>query len=168
MPNGMYIEGAPVIECALITGRSLHDMLLQSWGGKLHVFPAMPKAWADSSFQDLRGEGAFLVSARRQNGKTSWIRVRSLAGEPCLLVHGLGGVPTARTLSGPLQVKDLGNGVIELPLNKGQEALVFCGSAPNAVVRPIELDAKTHNYWGCKKGSGRTAGRARPTTKKRD
>ncbi|MBT7067628.1 MAG: hypothetical protein HN919_15110, partial [Verrucomicrobia bacterium] len=28
-------------------------------------------------------EGAFLVSAKRAGGRTVWIRIKSLAGEPC-------------------------------------------------------------------------------------
>jgi len=63
-PNTMYIEGSPVIECSIVLNRSLQDMLLQSWGNKIAVFPAIPKAWDSAVFHDLRAEGAFLVSAR--------------------------------------------------------------------------------------------------------
>lgn len=41
----------------------LQEMLLQSQGGVLRVFPAVPNAWKALSFKDLRAEGAFLVSA---------------------------------------------------------------------------------------------------------
>ena len=82
-PNTMYIEGSPVIECSIVLNRSLQDMLLQSWGDKIAVFPAIPKAWDSAVFHDLRAEGAFLVSAERKGGKTAWVRIKSLAGEPC-------------------------------------------------------------------------------------
>lgn len=47
------------------------DMMLQSWGGIIHVFPAMPTKWQDASFYQLRTEGAFLVSALRKTVKQS-------------------------------------------------------------------------------------------------
>lgn len=85
-PNTMYKESGPVIETPLSAAQSLHDMLIQSWGGKIRVFPAVPSAWADVSFDSLRAEGAFLVSAVRRGGRTATVAVRSLAGEPCRLV----------------------------------------------------------------------------------
>jgi len=58
-------------------------MLLQSWSPSpgvvdsevIRVFPAVPKAWAEASFDDLRAEGGHRVSARRENGATTWVRV---------------------------------------------------------------------------------------------
>jgi alpha-L-fucosidase 2 len=150
MPNGMYIEGAPVIECALVAGRSLHDMLLQSWGGKIRVFPAVPSAWEECAFHDLRTEGAFLVSAVRSDGATQWIRVKSLAGEPCRVVHGMGPVPRTVTRDGKaVPVKDLGNGVVEIPLSKGGEVLLRRGPR-DVAVRPLDLKPDARNYWGLK------------------
>ena len=164
MPNGMYIEGAPVIECALIAGRSLQDMLLQSWGdpssqddyavaSKIRVFPAIPDAWQDVSFHDLRTEGAFLVSAERGGGKTQWIRVKSLAGEPCRIVHGMEKAPVVVTGNGKkIKFKTLGNGTIELALAKGEEILLVADKAVGEVsVEPIEMDPEECNYWGLKK-----------------
>lgn len=81
----MYMESGPVIETPLSGAQCIHDMLLQSWGGKIRVFPAVPSQWKDVQFKDLRTEGAFLVSAVRKDRKTSFIRIKSLAGEPCIL-----------------------------------------------------------------------------------
>jgi len=152
MPNGMYIEGAPVIECALIAGRSLQDMLLQSWGDKIRVFPALPEVWKETSFHDLRTEGAFLVSAQRSGGQTQWIRIKSLAGESCRIVHGMGKTPKVRAATGKkLSFKDLGSGVIELPLSKGEEAFLFRGKIPAEVsLEPTTLASEDYNYWGAK------------------
>jgi hypothetical protein len=52
-------------------------MLLQGWGDVVRVFPAIPPQWQDVAFDDLRVEGAFLVSARRIKGRTTWVRVLS-------------------------------------------------------------------------------------------
>jgi hypothetical protein len=84
--NTMYREGGgPVIESPLSAVESIDYMMLQSWGNAIRVFPAMPSAWPDAEFHQLRTEGAFLVSACWKAGKTQWIRIQSLAGEPLLL-----------------------------------------------------------------------------------
>jgi hypothetical protein len=84
-PNTMYLEDGPVIETPLSAAQAVHEMLLQSWGGTLRIFPAAPAAWKEAAFHDLRAEGAFLVSAVRRGGKTVMVRVKSLAGEPARL-----------------------------------------------------------------------------------
>lgn len=81
----MYAEGKshPVIESPLSFATSLHDMMLQSWGGKIRVFPASPKKWEDVAFHDLRTQGAFLVSAKKVKGITEFVAVKSLKGNEC-------------------------------------------------------------------------------------
>jgi len=46
----------------------IHEMLLQSHGGIIRIFPAVPSDWKNISFENLRTEGAFLVSAKKDNG----------------------------------------------------------------------------------------------------
>jgi len=55
-------------------------MLLQSHTGVVRVFPAVPAAWADASFDGLRADGAFIISARRVGGHVREVRVRSEKG----------------------------------------------------------------------------------------
>jgi hypothetical protein len=81
-PNGMWYS-SPCLESSLSAANGIQTMLLQSWGDKIRIFPTMPAAWGDAVFHNLRAEGAFLVSARRAAGKTQWVRIKSLAGEPC-------------------------------------------------------------------------------------
>ena len=88
-PNTMYAESGPVIETPLAAAQVLNDMLLQSWGDKVRVFPAMPSSWKDAGFRELCAEGGFWVSAVRKDGKTWWIRIKSLAGEPLTLAADL-------------------------------------------------------------------------------
>ena len=125
--NTMYIEGCPVIECSIVLARSLQDMLLQSHNNLIRVFPAIPDAWNDVVFSDLRAEGAFLVSAGRKGGKTQWVRVRSLAGEPCRI--------------------QIDGQVHELHLAKGKEMVL--GDAP-VVITPLPVDDPAINPWGIK------------------
>ena len=67
-PTTMYAEGNPVIESPLSFATCIHDMLLQSWGGIIGVFPAAPTLWGDVAFHQFRTQGAFLVSAKRKGG----------------------------------------------------------------------------------------------------
>ena len=48
--------------------QGVHELLIQSHKGYIEVFPAVPESWIDVSFNTLRTEGAFLVSARKVKG----------------------------------------------------------------------------------------------------
>jgi hypothetical protein len=85
-PNTFYAEAGPVIETPLSAATSIQELFLQDWGGALRVFPAVPSAWTEAAFDQLRADGAFLVSAVRHNGRTAWVRIESLAGQTCRLV----------------------------------------------------------------------------------
>jgi alpha-L-fucosidase 2 len=58
----------------------LQEMLIQSYAGFIEIMPAIPAKWGDVSFQTLRTEGAFLVSASRKEGKLSQIEITSEKG----------------------------------------------------------------------------------------
>lgn len=86
--NTMYYEGGgQVVETPLSAVESINYLLLQSWGGVIRVFPAVPARWKNVSFQNLRTEGAFLVSAELQNGVIRDIAIRSEAGKPCTVAN---------------------------------------------------------------------------------
>ncbi|MGC9329632.1 MAG: glycosyl hydrolase family 95 catalytic domain-containing protein, partial [Candidatus Hinthialibacter sp.] len=53
----------------------VQKMLLQSHTGLIRVFPAIPGEWNDASFQTLRAEGAFLISAVRKNGRVQSLEI---------------------------------------------------------------------------------------------
>jgi alpha-L-fucosidase 2 len=46
----------------------VQEMLLQSHNGIIRIFPAVPDEWKNIAFENLRTEGAFLVSARKEEG----------------------------------------------------------------------------------------------------
>ncbi len=88
--NGFHVNGvqtrsdlpaykmrAFTLEGNFAAGQAVHEMLLQSWGGKLRIFPAVPKEWADVSFKQLRAEGGFMVTAERREGKTTLVEITS-------------------------------------------------------------------------------------------
>jgi alpha-L-fucosidase 2 len=53
----------------------LQEMLLQSYAGFIEIMPAVPVAWKDISFHQLRAEGAFLVDARKKDGQIDAISI---------------------------------------------------------------------------------------------
>ena len=55
----------------------VQEMLLQSQGGVLRIFPALPADWKNVTFKNLRAEGAFLVSAEIREGRAGRIEVFS-------------------------------------------------------------------------------------------
>jgi alpha-L-fucosidase 2 len=64
----------------------LQEMLIQSHRGPIEVFPAIPPAWKDLEFHNLRAQGAVLVSAQRQNGVVTRVVLRSEQGGACQLL----------------------------------------------------------------------------------
>ncbi|MFF2848515.1 glycoside hydrolase family 95-like protein [Streptomyces sp. NPDC058001] len=157
-PNTMYRESGPVLETPLSGAQVMHDMLVQSWGDTVRVFPAVPGAWQDAQIHNLRTQGAFMVSARRNGGRTEYVRVRSLAGEPLKLAHSLEGPVTVRRVQvapgggsptdRPLTWRDLGDGVIGIDIEKGEDVIVLAaGKASNQDVKPVSI-SKPARPWG--------------------
>jgi alpha-L-fucosidase 2 len=140
-PNTMYKESGPVIETPLSAAQSLHDMLCQSWGGVVRVFPAVPAAWPDAAVHDFRTQGAFLVSAARRGGTTRWVRVFSEAGSPLVLRTGIAGPVAVRERSGrEPHWRALPNGDLEIDLRRGQEVVVYPqGPRPDLTVAPVPV-----------------------------
>ena len=85
-------EYRPVtLEGNLLAMHALQEMLLQSWGGTVRIFPALSARWTDASFRDLRAEGGFVVSARRLGGCTATVRIAAPRGGALRLRDPFGG-----------------------------------------------------------------------------
>ena len=145
-PNTMYHEayGSPCIETPLAAAQSVHDMLLQSWGETIRVFPALPTTWTNAVFRDLRTEGAFSVSAASANGKTEWVSVKSLAGEPFRIRPGIAG-KIQITGSGTAHLKETVPGTYALTLAKGEEVLFASNRGSLFTIRPV-ADSEPHRF----------------------
>jgi len=113
--NGHYTE-------QFAATMAVSELLLQSVGGIIRVFPAWPEE-LDASFVDLRAQGGFLVTAGQRGGKVTRLMITSTVnGKLCLLspwptIKVDTGAET-RTLSADVR------GVVELETKIGQE-LVF-------------------------------------------
>ena len=125
-PNTMYREGENLaIESPFAAAQSILDMLVQSHGGVVKVFPSVSDTWRDASLAAVRTQGAFVVDASRSAGRTDWIRIRSEAGEPLVLQHGIPGPITVRDEHGrPIHHTGLPAGRVAIRLRRGQTAVV--------------------------------------------
>jgi alpha-L-fucosidase 2 len=65
--------------------QGIHEMLIQSHKGYIEIFPAVPKDWHNISFNNLRTEGAFLVSAKKEFGVPTEVTIKSEAGGDLLV-----------------------------------------------------------------------------------
>lgn len=147
-PNTMYLETGPVIETALAAAASTQELFLQSWGDKIRVFPAVPSSWKDAAFHNMRTEGAFLISAVRKDGETKWIKIKSLAGEPCIIKPSLNGTVK---IKGNAKLKMLGTDLYEVQLKKGEEVTLYKNEADLLVPVAAVKQSQQLNYWGKKK-----------------
>jgi alpha-L-fucosidase 2 len=171
-PNTMYEESGPVIETPLSAAQSLHDMLCQSWGGVIRLFPAVPTSWKDVVLHDFRTQGAFLISAVRKGGVTQWLRVRSEAGAPCVLRPGIAGDLTVRDRrGGQLRWQTLPGGDIQVELRRGEEAVVYRkGDRPDFSIAPVAPNGPS-TPWGLppevnlRRGPATTAAGRGPATR---
>ena len=97
--------------------QGIHEMLLQSHKDFIEVFPAIPKEWINVSFKTLRAEGAFLISAKKENGVAMEVKVRSEEGGKLRIKLPFKtwipvGIPWDRLV--------VSEGIVEVKMSKGQ------------------------------------------------
>lgn len=65
-------------------------MLLQSWGGKIPLYPSIPSFWHNAYFHGLKAEGGFLVTSKLRDGKVIYVKIASEVGGPCRVANPFG------------------------------------------------------------------------------
>ena len=156
--NSMYQEGNnPCFESPMYAAHNIHELLLQCYDefpesgefmATIRVFPAVPSKWASAVFHNLRTKGAFLVSAEHKNGRTQWVRVKSLVGQPCRIKPNL---PAGVRVSGKREsaLRDVGEGIYELDLHRGEEVLLYSGEGmPRPIIIPLPAQEGRCNLYG--------------------
>jgi alpha-L-fucosidase 2 len=89
-PNGMTNNTNGVFEYLGVHLTAMNESLMQSYNGRIRVFPAIP---ADSSFAGkftLLAKDGFLVSSEREAGETKYVGLRSLYGNSTRVVNPWG------------------------------------------------------------------------------
>lgn len=98
--------------------QGVHELLLQSRNGYIEVFPAVPNQWQNVSFDKLRAEGAFLISAKKEEGVPTSVTVHAEKGGTLTIkLPFTAWEPKGISRSA---CKALDNGMVSLVLKKGQ------------------------------------------------
>jgi hypothetical protein len=157
-PNTLYKESGPVIETPFAALASAMDLYIQSWGGKIRVFPAVPTAWTDAAFIRLRTEGSFLLSASRKQSKTVFIQVESEAGGRCRLQTDMAlntvKVQTPEGKNIPYKVMDKQLGLIEFDTHPGDIVQLSDTKFAKTLPSPIEHPENEANPYGVNRRTG--------------
>lgn len=82
LPNRLFRHHGGGIEHLTTVPATINEMLMQSYEGVIRLFPCWKKA-DDATFENLRADGAFLVSAKLENEKVSSLGIKSLKGRKC-------------------------------------------------------------------------------------
>jgi len=131
-PNTHFSGAGVAIESALSGMWSVGEMLLQSWtfdpaDYRIRVFPAIPESWKDVRFDNLRAEGAFLVSAEKKDGIVQRVKIFSEAGKPCRLENPFtNGFKLSESHNHKTTLKRLPSGaeLIEIDLKRGETVVL--------------------------------------------
>lgn len=82
LPNRLFRHHGGGIEHLTTVPATVNEMLLQSHEGIIRPFPCWNKKSA-ASFENLRADGAFLVSSELKNEKIVSLKIKSLKGRAC-------------------------------------------------------------------------------------
>jgi alpha-L-fucosidase 2 len=103
--------------------QGVHELLLQTRNGHIEIFPAVPDDWKDVSFKTLRTEGAFLISAEKENGVPSQATITAEQGGILRLK-----MPFKTFYITNLQKKyKLEKGILEVVMKKGEKITIKNG-----------------------------------------
>lgn len=82
LPNRLFRHHGGGIEHLTTVPATVNEMLMQSFEGVIRLFPCWDKKMS-ASFENLRADGAFLVSAELRNEEIESLKIKSLRGRPC-------------------------------------------------------------------------------------
>jgi hypothetical protein len=103
----------------------LQEMLLQSYAGFIAIMPAIPAAWNNVSFENLRAEGAFLLSAKKDGGQVAEVKIVAEKGGRTRLKLPFKTYFAASNKG--FEIKNTGDGFLELTGKPGAVLLLKNG-----------------------------------------
>lgn len=86
MPNMLFLHGGGCLENSSIASATLNEMVLQSYDGILRIFPDWDMS-IDCSFENLRADGAFLVSTSVKDGEIGTVKIVSEKGRDLKMLN---------------------------------------------------------------------------------
>ncbi|WP_017259811.1 glycosyl hydrolase family 95 catalytic domain-containing protein [Pedobacter arcticus] len=153
--NTFYTESGgknEVIETPLSGAASVNEILLQSWGGKIRVFPALPTSWKNASFHNLLAEGAYEVSSVIQNGQVQWIAVKSTSGNPFILKNSQLANCKVIEATGKYTSKTTSPTETAITLGAGETIFFKRDKYTETAIVPSNNPMYEHQFYGVKKG----------------
>ena len=102
---------------------AVSELLLQSVGDIVRVFPAWPKD-KEARFQDLRAQGGFLVSAAQSGGKVGPVAIASTVGGKLRLLSPWPSIRVARPGQPVTTHEPDARGIVELDTRPGERLTV--------------------------------------------
>jgi hypothetical protein len=85
-PNGFQLDNPHGIEIFSTVPNTINEMLCMGHGDIVRLFPVWPRN-RDASFYQIRVEGAFLVSAKLENGEIGDVTIFSEQGRDLHLLN---------------------------------------------------------------------------------
>jgi hypothetical protein len=82
LPNRLFRHHGGGIEHLTTVPATINEMLLQGHEGVIRLFPCWNRK-SPASFENLRADGAFLVSAKLEKEQISSVKIKSLKGRKC-------------------------------------------------------------------------------------
>lgn len=140
------------LEGNFLAMEAVHEMLLQSWSPTpgqrgtevVRIFPSTPWRWHDASFENLRAEGGWVVSARRENNTTTWFKITATHSGTLRIRDNFGGREPKWNLAGVTTAGDN----FEIKLKAGQSLAAELAKpetfppAPANVAVPVVINKK--------------------------
>lgn len=146
--NTMYLEAGPVIETPLSAVTSINEMLVQSWGDTIRVLPAIPDSWQNIAFHQLRTEGAFLVSAKMEDGELKWVKITSeVGGKLNLKIRDLN---QNFLMDRNDSIRPIKDNLISINMLTGEEIMIFQKGLKDFVLESVAKEQGRYNAFGAK------------------
>jgi len=102
---------------------AVSELLLESVGVVIRVFPAWPKE-RDARFENLRAQGGFLVSAEQKNEETTQVAITSTAGGRLRLLSPWAAIQVEHAGEKPTELAPDGRGVVHVDTSAGERLIL--------------------------------------------
>ena len=106
------------MDAGMGTATAIMEMLLHTRRGVNYLFGGAPDRWQSVSFENLRTDGAFILSAARLDGTVTGIKVVSENGGTLRLGNPWNAPATITRANNATE--QISGGILEIPMNKGE------------------------------------------------